>query len=242
MRDPVRRAEYNREYQAKNAEALRAAARERAAKKRAADPAGETAKVLEWRRRNRKHYLATKRAQTERSRARKGLPPARNPKHDAHVKAWKKIMSRVEKLCCSHVTVWARARAGDYWRHKYRTDAEFNAREKVRARLRKLGCLDAPYYKYMSSSVKAGKFAKGWASTLGYSLADLVRHLRRTLPKGASWADFLSGRLHIDHIVPRSHFDLTSPDEVRACWALSNLRLLSARRNLAKGSARTHLL
>lgn len=106
----------------------------------------------------------------------------------------------------------------------------------MRSRLRKLATKDSDIARLMAVNLKAGRFGKGWAQILGYTMAELVAHLRRTLPKGAKWEQFLAGDLHIDHITPRAAFDLTNADEVRACWSLGNLRLLEADKNRAKAA------
>ena len=137
----------------------------------------------------------------------------------------------------AHVTAWKKARPAAVFVHRYRNDAEFNARQKIRARLRKLATKDSDIARLMAVNLKAGRFGKGWAQILGYTVAELVAHLRRTLPKGATWEQFLAGDLHIDHITPRAAFDLTDADEVRACWSLGNLRLLEADKNRAKAAS-----
>lgn len=141
----------------------------------------------------------------------------------------------------AHVTAWRKARPAAVFVHRYRNDAEFNARQKMRARLRKLATKDSDIARLMAVNLKAGRFGNGWAQILGYTMAELVAHLQRTLPKGARWEQFLAGELHIDHITPRAAFDLTDLDEVRACWSLGNLRLLRAKDNLAK-AARVEVL
>lgn len=141
----------------------------------------------------------------------------------------------------AHVFLWKKAKPGAEWTHRYRNDAEFNAKEKMRARLRK-AVADAGLWRHLASELKAGRFNANWPALLGYTMAELVAHLRRTLPKGARWEQFLSGDLHIDHITPRAAFDLTDLDEVRACWSLGNLRLLRAKENQAKGARAEVLL
>jgi hypothetical protein len=77
---------------------------------------------------------------------------------------------------------------------------------------------------------------------LGYTLEDLRRHLERQFTKGMSWSNM--DEWHIDHIVPKSSFKITGPDdpELKRCWSLSNLRPLWAEENLRKRDSRTHLL
>jgi len=71
---------------------------------------------------------------------------------------------------------------------------------------------------------------------IGYSIEELKNHLQKTMPEGYTWQDYLSGKLHIDHIIPINAFNFTSPKHIdfKKCWALNNLRLLPARENLTK--------
>ncbi len=79
-------------------------------------------------------------------------------------------------------------------------------------------------------------------SAVGYSVADLRRHIERQFIDGMSWENMTEW--HIDHIVPKSSFAYHSPDDpdFRACWALTNLRPLWRQANISKSAKRTHLL
>ena len=81
-----------------------------------------------------------------------------------------------------------------------------------------------------------------WEEWVGYDAARLAGHLERQFLPKMSWEN--QGEWHIDHIVPLSSFDFTSPDdpEFRAAWALTNLRPLWAKDNLRKGARRSLLL
>lgn len=191
-----------------------------------------------------------------------GKPPhkGRYVLHQAHVLAWKKnavnIQTRSAKQSMhaivvkqvdawafrAHVSAWKKACPAAVWVHRYRTDVEFNMREKMRARMRKVLAADMRLGRDMSSNVKARRWPEQWTLALGYTLDELIKHLHRTLPKRMTWSDFLAGSLHIDHIVPRASFDCTDPADLRACWALSNLRLLPASDNQRKGAAKLVLL
>lgn len=70
----------------------------------------------------------------------------------------------------------------------------------------------------------------------GYTLSDLRVHLSQFLPKGYSWMDALNAGFQIDHVLPSAAFDLKTVRGVRACYALSNLTLLSAYENSRKGN------
>lgn len=90
------------------------------------------------------------------------------------------------------------------------------------------------------------KRGRGWEALLGYSTDVLHNHLERQFLPKMSWGNYGKGegKWHVDHIVPRDAFNLTSEvdDEFRACWALTNLRPLWGVDNIAKGNKRLHLL
>lgn len=88
-------------------------------------------------------------------------------------------------------------------------------------------------------SLNGGKRGRNWEALVGYTVADLMAHLNRQMPRGASWND-----LHIDHIVPLASFTFASAEdpEFRAAWALTNLRPLGATDNIRKGAKRLHLI
>jgi len=67
---------------------------------------------------------------------------------------------------------------------------------------------------------------------LGYSIDDLKKHIESTFEVGMRWDNYSFETWHIDHIRPVSSFNLTDEggsinyDEVKKCWALSNLRAM----------------
>ena len=92
----------------------------------------------------------------------------------------------------------------------------------------------------MRSNIKKGR-ASSYNKTfkrLGYSLHDLMAHLRQTLKDGYTWEDFLSGKLHIDHIKPHSLFEYSNYEDAqfKECWSLNNLRLLPKHINVKRGN------
>lgn len=82
----------------------------------------------------------------------------------------------------------------------------------------------------MRRSLHTGKEGY-WESVVGYTLAQLRRHLERRFERGMTWANY--GQWHIDHIHPIVSFNFSSTDSeaFRLCWALKNLRPLWAREN-----------
>lgn len=90
-------------------------------------------------------------------------------------------------------------------------------------------------------SLKGNKAGRKWEKLVGYTVNDLIKRLKKTIPEGYAWQDFLDGKLHIDHIIPISAFNYSKPEhaDFRRCWALSNLQLLPAKENLRKSNKLT---
>lgn len=126
------------------------------------------------------------------------------------------------------------------FRLRYRHDPDFNVMQRLRtaARKGKMGRIG----EMLRAALKRGHPATRLCDFLDYSIADLRRHLERQFLKRMTWEKFCAGEIHIDHIVPLSLFDLDDPDEVRRAWALTNLRPLWEKQNVAKGARRETLL
>ena len=94
----------------------------------------------------------------------------------------------------------------------------------------------------INGSLRGGKGGKSWQAMVPYSLEELMQHLERQFVPGMSWHN--RNKWDVDHIVPLSSFNFTSPDcpEFQAAWALTNLRPLWAKDNMRKSAKRTHLL
>lgn len=115
-----------------------------------------------------------------------------------------------------------RDKINKYKKHKYNTDKKYNLANKMSNSIKR--------------SLSNNKAGRSWESLTGYTLADLVKQLNETMPAGYTWQDFLSGELHIDHIIPISAFNFTKPEHIdfKKCWYLENLRLLPAEENMIK--------
>lgn len=88
-----------------------------------------------------------------------------------------------------------------------------------------------------------GKGGRSWQNLVGYTSDELKKHLERQFVSGMSWENYGTG-WHVDHIIPASLFEYSSPDdeEFRACWSLTNLRPLWAVENIRKRDNRTLLI
>jgi hypothetical protein len=75
---------------------------------------------------------------------------------------------------------------------------------------------------------------------LGYKLSQLKKHLRIELKEREGLTLVASFKLgyHLDHIVPHKSFNISTVYEqaFKDCWAVSNLRMIPGKENLAKGS------
>ena len=117
---------------------------------------------------------------------------------------------------------WYKKWRNDYYNHKYNTNICFRLRKRVSARLR---------------NILKGKNNKSTIKILGYSIEELKKELSSKIPSGYSWNDYLSGDLHLDHIIPLSSYEFLSyeDNEFKKCWNLRNLRLICKKENLKKG-------
>lgn len=109
-------------------------------------------------------------------------------------------------------------------RAKWKSDPKYRLRNLVSCRMR--------------LSLKSGKNGRSWESLVGYTAYDLEKNLKRKIPKGYTWKDFLDGRLHIDHKIPVAAFNFNSFEDTdfKRCWELKNLQLLPAKTNIRKGA------
>ena len=93
----------------------------------------------------------------------------------------------------------------------------------------------------MTSSIRfalnGNKNGRSWESLVGYTYSDLKKHLEKQFVDGMSWENM--GDWHIDHKIPISVFNFTSPEheDFKRCWSLKNLQPMWAQDNLSKGAS-----
>ena len=139
---------------------------------------------------------------------------------------------------------WANPRLSwsERYRLRYRLDPDFNLRERLRlgekARRRKRGICSWVVRKAVGKHTASPAIEK----RLGYTITELRRHLERQFTRGMTWPLFTAGKIDIDHIVPLKLFDLSDSEQIRAAWALTNLRPAWPKDNNAKGCKRISLL
>ena len=89
-------------------------------------------------------------------------------------------------------------------------------------------------YRSLKSGAKAGR---RWESIMGYTLAQLMRHLEKQFTPEMSWSNY-GTYWHVDHKIPISAFNFERPEDLdfKRCWALKNLQPLEGITNIRKGA------
>lgn len=138
---------------------------------------------------------------------------------------------------------WSNPRLSNTEKYKvrYTTDPLFAIKERIRRQVTKAAKRDG-VADLIRSALRRGGQSPMAEKLLGYSIDDLRVHLERQFTKGMDWSRFMSGEIHIDHIIPQSLFDMRDEDQWRKCWCLSNLRPLWGKENLRKRDRVLHLL
>lgn len=96
--------------------------------------------------------------------------------------------------------------------------------------------LNADMSRNICAALQGNKSGRHWEDLVPYTLEDLKEHLEEQFEEGMRWENHGVHGWHIDHIIPRNHFDYESPEdkEFQKCWALNNLQPLWAEDNRAK--------
>lgn len=107
-------------------------------------------------------------------------------------------------------------------KERRRTDAAYSLRTRVSSGVRQ--------------SIGRTRLGTSWMNLLPYSALDLKDHLESLFAEGMTWDRLLAGEIEIDHVIPVSFFNPTTPDciEFRMCWSLRNLQPLWREDNRVK--------
>ncbi|QJB21819.1 HNH endonuclease [Xanthomonas phage FoX1] len=119
------------------------------------------------------------------------------------------------------------------YRLRYQNDNSYAIAERLRRQMRKAKKRDG-ISEVIRSAIRRHGSSRAVEDRIGYTIDDLMRHIEASFSEGMDWRAFRSGEIHIDHVMPQSYFDTSCDEQWRACWALSNLRPMWARDNLAK--------
>ena len=140
-------------------------------------------------------------------------------RHNANSKEWRD--NNKERL--AYLTKEWRIKNKDkynaYVRNKRATDPEFKILLNLRNRVNKC--------------VRGIDKSASTLELLGCTVDELKEHLQNKFEEGMTFDNY--GEWHIDHIKPCASFDLTDPEEQRACFNWVNLQPLWAKDNMSKG-------
>lgn len=113
--------------------------------------------------------------------------------------------------------------------------------DKMRERMRLIrktpkGNLDGRMSNAINQALKGNKKGRKWEDLVGYTVSDLKNHVEKLFTYGMTWNLFLKGKIHLDHIIPKSVFNYTLTEHIdfKRCWALDNLQPLWATDNVKK--------
>ena len=83
--------------------------------------------------------------------------------------------------------------------------------------------------------LRGSKMGKHWEDLVGYTTEQLILHIEQQFDSFMNWGNY-GEYWHIDHIVPVSHFNFTSEEDIefQKCWSLNNLQPLEAGENRRK--------
>lgn len=124
---------------------------------------------------------------------------------------------------------------------KYRKSERGAAARRAAARARRQRDLSFRIGANLSTALYKAFRRRGVAKSsllnlLGCSIDELRSHLQRQFLPGMSWENYGYHGWHIDHIRPRSSFDLTDPDQQKQCFHYTNLQPLWGFDNFQKNS------
>jgi len=85
-------------------------------------------------------------------------------------------------------------------------------------------------------SLGGNKKNRKWESLVGYTARELKKHLEGQFIDGMTWDRLMMGEIHIDHKIPKSVFNFSTPEDIdfKRCWALENLQPMWAIENMLK--------
>jgi hypothetical protein len=101
-------------------------------------------------------------------------------------------------------------------------DSQFSTRQALQSRI---------YYAIKNAD---GKKSARTMELVGCTVQELMAYLKARFKPGMAWTNH--GEWHIDHIKPCASFDLTDPEQQKACFHYTNLQPLWGGENIRKGA------
>jgi hypothetical protein len=206
-----------------------------------ANKAKVRATIAAWVKRNPEKHKKALKAGQKRYRAK----PAIKAKMNARMKQWRlqqdkgKLAERDKAHRAKHgVAIRARERLS---RQRRSPEQRQMARDR-RRRWRIANELKNPVAKVVKNLRRRVHYALGGqdksANTMkliGCTPDVLRQHLEALFKPGMSWCNYAIDGWHVDHVRPCAAFDLSSPEQQRACFHYTNLQPLWWHENTSKG-------
>jgi hypothetical protein len=158
---------------------------------------------------------------------RDGLASECNNCHNAEAREYAK---RHRKENSTRSLLWAKDKSNRPKINKARAIYRANRREQRKPE----DLVDHNIRELIRKQITKGKKCGRTFDLLGYTREDLMKHLEKGFDGGMSWGNY--GKWHIDHIIPKSAFNITSYEDIdfKRCWSLQNLQPLWAEDNMKK--------
>ncbi len=144
----------------------------------------------------------------------------------------------------------------EYCKQYYKTNPEWHRerarqyqkanREKIKKRMKRYREENLSARMAASMRVRIWKVLKGRSKAasvmnlIGCTIKELMQHLEAQFMDGMTWENYGPYSWHIDHIVPCAAFDLTDPEQQKACFHYTNLQPLWAEDNMSKNDKLPH--
>jgi hypothetical protein len=108
-----------------------------------------------------------------------------------------------------------------YQRERLKNDEAFRISRNIRARIR--------------NAIHNNAKSKSSFELLGCTVDELKVHMEAQFKEGMTWANWGRFGWHMDHIIPCASFDLSDPEQQKACFHYTNLQPLWYWENQLKG-------
>jgi len=117
-----------------------------------------------------------------------------------------------------------RERINNRVNERYKKNPKYNIHRKIKGRI--------------GAALKSQEASKNYKTIelLGCDFEFYKQYLESLFIPGMTWEKLRAGEIHIDHKIPCSSFDLTKPEEQKACFNWRNTQPLWAVDNLKKGA------
>jgi hypothetical protein len=112
---------------------------------------------------------------------------------------------------------------------RYNNDPAFNAEMRLRARTK------LAFKSWMAKNCRYVERPKTRA-LLGCTFSFFKSYIETRFKGGMTWAAFMRGEIHLDHVKPCAEFDLSDPRQQRECFHYTNYQPLWATDNCRKSS------